>query len=296
MSTDARISVGLPAHPKTKKLIKRHGREAAWNLVCLFLWTASNRPDGSLQGLSSEDIELAADWCGEDGAFVQALLDVRFLDGVEGDFVLHDWAEHNPWAAGSDMRSAKAKWNAAKRHHGVAEADRLVPEYAAIRSASSSASSSAEVDASSNKTASSEQTHSNAPSPSPSPSPSLEEANASVASKLPTCQTDAVVNAYHENLPELPAVRLLNDSRRKAISAFWRWVLTSKKSNGDPRATNAQEALDWIVAYFRRASENDFLMGRHGSNGKHAQWKADFDFLLTEKGKRHVIEKTEVAA
>lgn len=122
------------------------------------------------------------------------------------------------------------------------------------------------------------------------------EANASVASKLPTCQTDAVVNAYHENLPELPAVRLLNDSRRKAISAFWRWVLTSKKSNGDPRATDAQEALDWIVAYFRRASENDFLMGRHGSNGKHAQWKADFDFLLTEKGKRHVIEKTEVAA
>lgn len=123
-----------------------------------------------------------------------------------------------------------------------------------------------------------------------------EEANASVASKLPTCPTGSVVEAYHENLPELPAVRLLNDSRRKAISAFWRWVLTSKKSNGDPRATNAQEALDWIVAYFRRASENDFLMGRHGSNGKHAQWKADFDFLLTEKGKRHVIEKTEVAA
>jgi hypothetical protein len=37
-------------------------------------------------------------------------------------------------------------------------------------------------------------------------------------------------------------------------------------------------------------------MGRHEASGKHAGWRADFDFLLTEKGKKHVIEKTEVAA
>ncbi len=166
MATDARIAVGLPSHPKTKKLIKRLGQASAWNLVCLILWAASNRSDGNLCGMSVEDIELSADWQGADGALVEALVAVRFLDEVDGSFVLHDWQEHNPWAAGADMRSAKARWNAAKRHHGDAEADRLVPEYAAVRSATSNATS--------KKPAQDEQGRSSAPSPSPSPSPSQE--------------------------------------------------------------------------------------------------------------------------
>src|SRR5690606_31968550 len=91
---------------------------------------------------------------------VAALVEVRFLDGEEGTYRIHNWAEHNPWAAGAESRSAKARWNAAKRHHGSAEADRLVPEYAAIRNASSNASSTTSLPSSI------------APSPSPSPSPS----------------------------------------------------------------------------------------------------------------------------
>lgn len=139
MATDARISTGLPGHPKAKKLMRRLGQAAGWNLVCLILWTAANRSDGDLSGMSNEDIELAAEWEGEEGRFVETLASVRFLDGEEGDYALHDWHEHNPWAAGAEARSAKARWNAAKRHHGVAEADRLVPEYAVIRNAGSSA-------------------------------------------------------------------------------------------------------------------------------------------------------------
>ncbi len=171
MATDARIAVGLPQHPKTKKLIKRLGQAAAWNLVCLILWTASNRSDGNLSGMSAEDIELAADWQGADGEFVKALADVRFLDEEAGEFVMHDWHEHNPWAAGADLRSAKARWNAAKRHHGAAEADRLVPEYAATRNAASNASSNARSTASSTVAAQAQHDSSNAPSPSPSPIP-----------------------------------------------------------------------------------------------------------------------------
>jgi len=158
---DARIAVGLPTHPKTKKLIKRLGQAAAWNLVCLILWAAANRSDGRLTNMSVEDIESAADWMGDDGEFVAALVGVRFLDAEGEGYVLHDWHEHNPWAAGADARSAKARWNAAKRHHGHAEADRLVPEYAAIRNAASNASST--------DSAQGQQEYSNAPSPSPSP-------------------------------------------------------------------------------------------------------------------------------
>jgi hypothetical protein len=175
---DARISTGLPAHPKTKKLIRRLGQGAAWHLVCLFLWAASNRSDGDLSGMTSEDIELAIDWSGEPDALVRELASVGFLDGEEGAYRIHDWAEHNPWVNGSDMRSAKARWNAVKRHHGIAEADRQVPEWAAIRAADSNATSTAtsnDSDAASNADSNAPSTgaamlKSNAPSPSPSPS------------------------------------------------------------------------------------------------------------------------------
>ena len=113
---DARISVGLPAHPKTKKLIRRLGEGGAWRLVCLFLWVAQSRPDGDLSGMTGEDIELAADWQGEEGAFIKALIEVGFVDGEEGAYSVHDWEEHNPWAAGADARSEKSKWLALCKH------------------------------------------------------------------------------------------------------------------------------------------------------------------------------------
>ena len=124
------------------------------------------------------------------------------------------------------------------------------------------------------------------------------EANASVGSadKSPRCDTQSVVDLYHDTLPELPRVRLMTDGRRKAVSAFWRFVLTSKKSDGSPRATNADEAMAWIGGYFSRARDNDFLMGRGNKAQGHEGWQCDFDFLLTEKGKKHVIEKTREAA
>lgn len=112
---DARISLELPRHPKTKKLIRRIGEGGAFRLVCLFLWVAGNRSSGDLEGLTDEDIELAVDWTGEPGAFVAALADVGFLDGAEGTRSVHDWAEHNPWAAGAEGRSERARAAAAKK-------------------------------------------------------------------------------------------------------------------------------------------------------------------------------------
>lgn len=128
-STDTRIINTLPSHPKTRKLIKRHGQAAGWNLICLFLFVSSNRPDGNLFGMDAEDIELAADWSGADGEFVTALTDFGFLDCTEEGYAIHDWSEHNPWAASSGLRTLKARWNAVKRHHGEEEACRQVPEY-----------------------------------------------------------------------------------------------------------------------------------------------------------------------
>lgn len=122
------------------------------------------------------------------------------------------------------------------------------------------------------------------------------EEGAAADAGLPRCNIEAVVELYHQHLQELPRVRLLNDKRRRAIRKVWRWVLTSKKSDGTPRATTAEEAMAWLAGYFRRASQNDFLMGRGHRSAEHAGWQCDLDFLLTDKGMQHVIEKTKGGA
>ena len=114
--------------------------------------------------------------------------------------------------------------------------------------------------------------------------------------QLPNCPHDQIVDLYHEALPELPAVKVMSEARQKAIRGFWRWVLTSKKKDGTPRAQTTDQALTWIGSYFQRTNANDFLMGRCGTGQGHSNWRCDFDFLLTEKGKRHVIEKTVEAS
>jgi hypothetical protein len=124
------------------------------------------------------------------------------------------------------------------------------------------------------------------------------EENKETTSARPTvpCPYKEIESLYHAKLPSLPRVRLGLESRQKALRSFWGWVLSSTKSDGTARATNAPEALAWIAGYFERANANDFLMGRTQRTGEHANWQCDLDFLLTDKGKKQVIEKTREAA
>lgn len=114
--------------------------------------------------------------------------------------------------------------------------------------------------------------------------------------KLPTCPVDLIVKAYHEILPELPGVRMMDDGRKKAIKDRWKWVLTTSKPDGTPRAENGEQATEWFKAYFERARDNDFLMGKTARSADHQNWKPDIDYLMTTKGLKQVIEKTGVSA
>jgi hypothetical protein len=118
------------------------------------------------------------------------------------------------------------------------------------------------------------------------------------APKFPKCPHDLIVQSYHDVLPELPRVKLMDSKGRKTkIAQFWTWVLTSKKGDGTTkRASSADEALAWIRSYFERARGNDFVMNRTPRGPEHENWKSDFDYLLSESGKKQVIEKTKVAA
>lgn len=155
MPSDARLNTGLAGHHKTKKLMRRLGPAGPWGLVCLFLWAAANRTDGDLAGMSAEDIELAADWTGEPDALVIALREVGFLDGEAGSLKIHDWAEHNPWAAGAEDRAESSRWAALCKRYGRQGAAERMPDYAARM-----------------RPAHDPQCEPHAPSPSPLPSPS----------------------------------------------------------------------------------------------------------------------------
>lgn len=113
---------------------------------------------------------------------------------------------------------------------------------------------------------------------------------------LPACRTQEIVDMYHTVLPELPRVKVMSDGRRKAIAKFWRWVMTSTKTDGTRRAETGEQTLSWICTYFERARENDFLMGRGSKAPGHEGWRCDLDFLLTDRGIKQVIEKTGGAA
>jgi hypothetical protein len=113
--------------------------------------------------------------------------------------------------------------------------------------------------------------------------------------KLPTCPYEDIVALYLELLPELPAVRVMDDDRKRGIRKRWDWVMTTKKPDGSRRAESAESAMAWFRSYFELARDNDFLMGRTKKAGEHASWKCDIDFLMTTKGLKQVLERTEAA-
>lgn len=116
-------------------------------------------------------------------------------------------------------------------------------------------------------------------------------AKAPLSADLPTWM-QALVDLYHEVLPELPGVVVMNAERQQALRDFRDWVLTSKR-NGAPRATNDDEVLAWAREYFGRARLNDFIMGRGPRSPEHPNWRASIEYLLSAKGMQKVIEQTE---
>lgn len=123
-----------------------------------------------------------------------------------------------------------------------------------------------------------------------------EPKGSSSAGKLPPCPFDEIVALYHELLPELPGVRVMDKAREKAIRDRWAWVLTSNRPDGSRRAENVQQGLDWFREYFGRTRDNDFLMGRTPRSGEHANWRPDIEFLCKSQGLKHVLEKTQETA
>lgn len=162
MNTDIRVLTTFPHHHKTKKLRRKLGPEGVCALIFLWLFAAENRPDGVLSGMDEDDICIAAQWDGDAQSMLGALLEVGFLELVEGAYVIHDWLVNNPWAASAPARKAKAEHAAKARW----EKRNAISNNIDARSM--------EMDAASTNEQCSKMPvadFSNAPSPNPSPSP-----------------------------------------------------------------------------------------------------------------------------
>ena len=109
-TSDIRISVEFWEHPKTVKLERRLGLIAVKALTMLWMWAAQNRPNGDLSGLDDESIEISAKWNGTE-PLLPVLVELRWIDGDPGSRFLHDWKDHNSWAASSEKRSDAGRLN-----------------------------------------------------------------------------------------------------------------------------------------------------------------------------------------
>lgn len=113
------------------------------------------------------------------------------------------------------------------------------------------------------------------------------------ADKLPPWMV-SLIGIYHEVLPDLPGVRVMDQARSQALRDFWDWVLTSTRPDGSRRANNEEEALSWVRDYMNRARSNDFIMGRGPKSPEHQSWVCSIEYLLSSRGMKKVLEETRV--
>ena len=102
-----RVDDTLPDHPKVKRLVRMlrcTEIEVVGALVCLWLWALRFRADGDLTGLDAQELEDAARWAGEPGAFARGVREARLIEEREGRLMIHDWSDY----AGS-LREARRK-------------------------------------------------------------------------------------------------------------------------------------------------------------------------------------------
>jgi hypothetical protein len=91
-------------------------------------------------------------------------------------------------------------------------------------------------------------------------------------SKAPPAPTpiQEIIEIYHRELPNLPSVVAINESRKRLIRAHHLGIMEASIEN-------------WR-GYFQAVRRSDFLMGRK------KDWRADFDFLLKPKTPIKVLE------
>lgn len=305
MNTDIRLSVDFFDHPKTMKLERRLGFAGIRSLQCLWIWAAKSRPDGDFSGMDAEDIEIAARWNGEEGKLVETLVTLGWLDEVESGYLLHDWEDHNAWAAEACDRSAKSRLGrlAQVNKKAFEECRRLGieslsqseykkwksyrPVDAGLMLGENSATAGELLANTGDRPATAGESLAPAPNPSPSPNP------APIANINTYCTSPAATAAFMQPKAKPKSKAEKEAEFAEAVVALFNRVLVDEQPEGrklpkvtkvtPPRVTlvkarakacpELKQLAGW-EAYFQLVSRCPYLMGEVND------WIARFDWLL----------------
>ena len=95
--------------------------------------------------------------------------------------------------------------------------------------------------------------------------------------EIPATPHQAILDAYHEILPELPAVKIFSDKRRSALRA--RWIQSARF-----------QTVEFWRDMFQYIRTVDFLMGRKDPSMGRRVFMADFDFITSPSGFVKIVE------
>ena len=107
----------------------------------------------------------------------------------------------------------------------------------------------------------------------------------SAESKIPPCPHQAIIDIYHQTLPELPKVISWNKTREAHLKQRWRELFTEFECK------SSEEALDWFKNdFFQFIKNSKFLTGRTQSKDRRP-FLADLEWVIKPTNFTKIIER-----
>lgn len=101
---------------------------------------------------------------------------------------------------------------------------------------------------------------------------------------ITACPCLALIDLYHEILPEAARVVILNDARRRGLKARWRELAVIRGYE------NRDDGLAEWTKLFRYCRESKFLMGKTRPTQGNMPFELSIDFLLRPSRFTDLIE------
>nr|MBL8410725.1 helix-turn-helix domain-containing protein [Dechloromonas sp.] len=102
------------------------------------------------------------------------------------------------------------------------------------------------------------------------------------------CPVSEIIEAYHEQMPENPRVKVVSEKRKRLIAARWKQAATMECR---PFGYDTREAgIEAWREFFAVCAASDFLTGKTKPTEGRPPFYADIDFLMSETKFAAILE------
>ena len=249
VNEDIRIKVDLFNHPKFQELEEEYGAGVCLRLFQLWGAVARFKPDGVLSGWTAGTIgRQAGAEKSEAESLVKALFESGFLDFDGETYSCHDWADHQPWAAGVKDREKWAKKMNRKKLQKRRKAQLCKITDSDTDSGTDSGTDTGTATGTDSGTATGTPHHLSYPNPNPNPNP------APIPTQQAPDEITQVIDAYREILEPigfLPLNRVYHSDKTAIRAAL------GLGCGEEPRS--ASELREYFVSLKARAGDSSLL-------------------------------------